>query len=122
MKAHEIEYWALKVIQRIESKQPVEDSRVELKSEYPEPQRAARQIAGHANAAQGEPILWLVGVNEKKGEVIGAANEELANWYPTVREQFDGLAPEVKDLNIPWKGISVVALLFETTRAPFVTK
>lgn len=121
MKPSQIEFWALKVIEQVEAGQPNEDSRVELKSEWIDPKKAARLIAGHANAARGEPILWLIGVDEKKG-VIGADNAELANWYPQVQKRFDGLAPDLIDINVPIGDKTIVALLFETDRAPFVYK
>ena len=121
MRAHQIESWALSIIDRVKAGQPIEDSEVELKSEWIPAEKAARRIAGHANAARGAPILWLVGVDEKKG-VVGARHEDLADWYPQVESQFDGLAPQLTDLNIPVDGKTVVALLFETERAPFVVK
>lgn len=68
MRMNDIENWALKIIDRVQSSQPVEDSRVELKAQWPvELNKAARQIAGHANAAHGESILWLIGIDEKEG-------------------------------------------------------
>src|SRR5262249_4597625 len=106
-----------------EARQPIEDSRVELKAKWPdEPAKAARRIAGHANAARGEHILWLIGVDEVNG-VSGADHQEMADWLAGVSKQFDGLAPRCYDLNVPTKnGKTVVALLFETNRAPFVVK
>jgi hypothetical protein len=121
MKAHQIESWALSIIDRVEAGQPNEDFRVELKSEWILPEKAGRRIAGHANAARGAPILWLIGVDEEEG-VVGARHEDLADWYPQVRSQFDGLAPQFVDLNIPVGSKTVVALLFETERVPFVVK
>jgi hypothetical protein len=118
----QIETWALRVIASVESGQPNEDARVELKAEWPEdPKKVARQIAGHANAARGDPILWLIGIDQDRG-VTGAAPMEMANWYAAVKAQFDGLAPAVHDLNIPWRQATVVALLFQTDRYPFVVK
>ena len=78
IRAHEIENWVLEIIEQVESGQPNEDYRVELKAEWPDAKKAARRIAGHANAAHGEPILWVIGVDEKKG-AVGVNNEELAN-------------------------------------------
>ena len=121
MKPYEIENWVLRVIERINKGQPCEDSRVELKTDWPDPQKAARQIAGHANAARGESILWIIGVDEKTG-VIGASNEELANWYPRVAANFVGITPTVFDLNIPFNDSTVVGLLFDTSRIPYVVK
>ena len=121
MRPHQIENWALNVIDRVKSGQPIEDSRVELKSAWISPEKAARRIAGHANAARGAPILWLIGVDETRG-VIGTQYEELADWYEKVKAQFNGLAPQLSDYNIPVEDKTVVALLFQTDRAPFVVK
>ena len=121
MKPHEIENWILRIIERINKGQPAEDSRVELKSDWPDPQKASRQIAGHANAARGEMILWIIGVDEKTG-VTGASNEELANWYPKVAANFDGIAPTITDLNVPINKSTVVGLVFDTSRVPYVVK
>jgi hypothetical protein len=82
MRAHEIESWALATIDRVVRNQPVEDSRVELKAEWPrDPSRAARRLAGHANAARQEPILWLIGVDEGARSVPGADYANLAFWW-----------------------------------------
>ena len=121
MRRIQIEAWALEIIDRVNSKNPIEDFRVELKSEWPDPQKAARRIAGHANAARGDPILWLIGVDEDKG-VKGAAHEELANWFISVQAEFDMVVPTMIDLNIPIDGKTIVALYFETDRAPYVIK
>ena len=121
MKPSDIEAWVLSIVDQVESNQPCEDSRVELKAEWPDAAKAARQIAGHANAARGENILWIIGIDEKSG-VVGADNIELADWLPTVNSCFNGLFPEVFDLNVPVDGKTVVALLFSTDRAPFVVK
>jgi hypothetical protein len=99
----------------------VEDSRVELKSEWPKPEQAARQIAAHANAARGAPILWLIGVDEKKG-TIGVKHDELANWFPSVVSFFEGITPEFLDVNIIDTDLTITALLFYTERAPFLVK
>ena len=120
MRPSDIEYWALDVIRRVEAGHPNEDARVELKSTWlTDHWKAARLIAGHANAAGGEHVLWLVGVDQKKG-VLGAQHEELANWYPQVKAHFNELPPTMTDINIPYQGKTVVALLFDADRAPFV--
>ena len=122
MLKHQLESWTLDILDRVTGGNPVEDSRVELKREWPTPVEAARRIAGHANAAQGEPILWLIGIDEKAQSVGGAEPKELANWYPSVVSQFDEVAPELQDLAIKYHGVTIVALLFETDRAPFLVK
>lgn len=121
MRPSQIENWALQIIERVDRKQPIEDSRVELKSEWIEHQKGARRLAGHANAARGEPILWLIGLDEDKG-ALGAEKEELPVWINKVQSCFDGISPSPQDIAIPHKGKTVIALLFETDRAPFVVK
>ena len=121
MRNNQIEYWALDIIERVESGQPIEDTRVELKTKWPsDEKRAARQIAGHANAAHGEPFLWLIGVNEKARTVPGVEAVEFSNWYSSVKSAFSELAPEVTNLNVPVPDGTVVALLFQADRAPYL--
>jgi hypothetical protein len=125
MNSRQIESWALRVIDCVKNGQPNEDFLVELKTEWIDTKKAARIIAGHANAARGENILWLIGVNEKKyGEdcIVAVDQTELSNWYSSIEACFDELAPRMIPLNIPVDGKTVVALLFETDRAPFVVK
>ncbi|MGI4788793.1 MAG: AlbA family DNA-binding domain-containing protein, partial [Janthinobacterium lividum] len=123
MRVHDLENWVLSILDRVEAKQPVEDVRVELKRDWPpDNKKAARRIAGHANAARGEPILWIIGVDEGAGRIIGADLSEAASWFNSVKANFDELAPEVTTLNVPVNGVTVVALYFETDRAPFVIK
>ncbi len=123
MKKQEIEFKVLDIIERLEKGQPIEDDTVELKSEWPKDHfRAARRIAAHANSARGEPILWLVGIDEKTG-VVGADFEELSIWFAKIRSRFDQLlVPNLISLSVPYNGKTVVALLFETDRAPFVIR
>ena len=117
-----LEEWVLSVVDRVRHKHPIEDARVELKAEWPDPVKAARRIAGHANASGGERILWVIGADEKKGAVGGAKQEELTEWWPRVQSLFDGLAPTLISLAVPAGGVTVVGLLFETERLPFVVR
>jgi hypothetical protein len=122
MRSHQIESWALSVIERVLAGKPNEDARVELKADWPtDTAKVARQLAGHANAARGENILWLIGVDQSTG-VIGAAHADLAKWYPAVQACFLDLSPHVVDLVVPYNNHGVMALLFETDRAPYVIK
>ncbi len=123
MQTHELEAWVLSIVEGVKSARPVEDFRVELKAEWPSDyNRAARRLAGHCNAAHGEPILWVVGLDEERG-VSGADRCEVPAWLGQVGKHFDGIPPElVRDLNVPVGESTVVALLFSTDRAPFVVK
>lgn len=121
MQKHEIENWALQVIEQVEQKRSVEDSLVELKATFIDAKKAARIIAGHANAAKGIPILWLIGVDEVQG-VVGVNFSAYADWIAQVNKEFDGIYPYITDLNIYARGKYILALLIETDRAPFVIK
>ncbi|MBN2193436.1 MAG: hypothetical protein JW751_11525 [Polyangiaceae bacterium] len=122
----DIEDWGLAVIERSEKGHPIEDSRVKLEEGFPADdigwQKWARRIAGHANAARGEPVLWLVGVNDKRGSVSGVRASDAARWWPRMRRYFDGVAPRRVDLAVLRGDVTVMALWFETARAPFVAR
>jgi hypothetical protein len=121
MRPQQIETWAISIADRVRDGQRVEDTRVELKATWPDPTRAARQIAGHANASRGDPVLWLIGVDEDRG-VTGAEPEDMANWWPQVESQFDGVAPEMTHLSIPYDRAAFVAIYMDTDRAPYVVR
>ena len=85
MREADVQRWAHEVIARCRARQPTEDQRVEIKSRWPEGEDAARQLAGCANAARSAEVLWLIGLAEVSGEVIGAGPLELANWLQSAR-------------------------------------
>lgn len=122
MRHQNIEAWAISVVDRLKRRQPIEDSRVEVKSKWLNPIQAARRIAAHANSSGGGPILWIIGVDDGNGAVIGADKTELSTWWPAVQSEFNELSPTMTDLNIPYDGKTLVALLFDADRAPFVVK
>jgi hypothetical protein len=124
MNAQEIELWARDIIARVLSNQPIEDSRVELKSEWIQAEKAAERLAGHANAARGIAILWLIGVDEKNKRLTNVDHLERESWYTSIQKHFDGFAPRLSiDVNIRVEGSAVVALYFETAQeSPYVVK
>jgi hypothetical protein len=124
MKLIEIESWALRILENVEKHLPVEDSAVELKTEWPtDHAKAARRLAAHANAARGQTILWLIGADDKKGEIVGVNYQELSNWFSSIQSFFDGMiAPDLQSLNISYKTKTIVALCFETLRAPYLVR
>ena len=115
------EAWVHSVLERAAAHQRVEDSRVELKRTWIEPAKAARRLAGHANAARGAEVLWLIGVDEDAG-LLGVDPTELTVWWSKVHAIFDGVAPSMFDLILHHQGKAFVALIFETVRAPFVVR
>ena len=99
----------------------VEDNRVELKSEWPDPgYKTARRIAAHANSANSDDILWVIGIDEKAHKVVPISQVELANWWPRVQRGFDGPAPELHNLSVTTDSGQVEALHFTTNQAPYV--
>jgi hypothetical protein len=95
---------------------------VELKARWPEDSnKVARRIAGHCNAAAGDLVLWLIGVDQDTG-VVGVNPSDMATWWPRASSEFDGQAPYVQDLCLSLAKGTVVALVFETDRVPFVVR
>lgn len=122
MNKQQLEYWVLRVVDQVQRGAHSEDSRVELKAEWPAHIDAARRIAAHANAARGEDVLWVIGLDETRGP-IGADAIELSDWMAKVRKNFvDSVMPDVEDLNVNIDGKTLVALRFKTDRAPFVVR
>jgi hypothetical protein len=113
MRATEIEAWAHRVMDRVEAGQPNEDARVELKRDWIEGPEMARRLAGHANAARAERVLWLIGVDEKERAVVGVSAKDAATWYPAVTKCFQEVSPGLTD---------VVVQRGETERAPYLVK
>jgi len=120
----EVEVWTREIVEAVVANQRIEDSRVELKSSWPEPRKAADRLAAHANAARGTPILWLIGVDEKNCKLTNVDPIELANWHKSVEKFFDGFGPQLLiDANVRISDDTVVALYFETEQgAPFVVE
>lgn len=115
------EAWALDIVSRVKSGNRVEDARVELKREWPDCEKGARRIAGHANSCFGSDILWIIGLDEDIG-ITGVEPKELANWWQCTSSYFDGVTPSLTDLIIYVDDQSLVCLLFETSRPPYVVK
>lgn len=123
MSSMQVEARALDIVDRVRADKPIEDVHVELKADWPkQADRAARRLAGHCNAARGEPVLWLIVVDEQQG-VTGASFAQVSDWLAQVRACFDGVYPELaRNQNISVNTETIVALLFDTTRSPFVVK
>ncbi len=124
MTSQELEVWTRKIVDTVLSGQVTEDSQIEFKSEWIEPDRAARRLAAHANAAGGSPILWIIGVDEIGCSLTDPAPIERSNWITGIGSLFDGYPPTLlRDVNLIIQEKSVVALYFETEHgAPYVVK
>jgi hypothetical protein len=87
-----IEAHVLEIYDTIKNGGKIEDDLVELKADWPEAEKAARRIAAHANAARGEPVLWIVGLDEERG-VCPLGPTDPADWWAQVQSCFDGPGP-----------------------------
>lgn len=120
----QIEAWAREVIERVQAGHVDEDCRVELKREFPVDHRSvARQLAGLANAALHEPVMFIVGVDQKTGETYDVVRTDLATWWPQVEKNFQGASPAMRDHIFKTDdGSNVSAMVFDTDAAPFIVK
>ena len=121
MSPEQLEAWVLSIVDRVRARQPIEDDRVELKADWPDSAKAARRVAGHANASRGTAVLWIIGLDEQRG-VVPFAPTDPATWVQQLQPHFDGLGPSVETLSVPTGTGCVYALLFDTARRPFVVK
>ena len=121
MKPIEVEEWGLRVVAQLRSGTNLEDSRVELKSGPIPPDRLARRLAGHANAASGGTILWLLGVDET-GQVDSSSSTDLATWWPQVAKHFDGPLPIPIEAVLYLEGETALAIAFSTAEAPYLVR
>ena len=125
MRRHEIAALTLHAADRVRRKQPLEDSRIELKRDWIDPKDAAARIAAHANTSRGSPIVWLFGIDEKAHAIPGVEDREFSDWWAQVKREFDdGLAPELDNspVAVPVEGVTVVAVAMDTARPPYVVK
>ena len=94
---------------------------MEAKRQWPtDHRRAARQIAGLANAAAGEPIMWIVGLDEGGHRVCDPGEAEPSNWWNQVSSRFSEVPPDLTLLRVATPHGPVAALWMETGRTPYV--
>lgn len=123
MDKQRLEYRVIKMVETVLGGGKVEDDLVECKADWPNPERAARRIAGHANAAHGTPIVWILGVDEDGHKITPLSNQDPAQWWQQVQRRFDGVAPDISTLIVPVNNDQLVlALQFSTDRAPYLVK
>jgi hypothetical protein len=117
MTHQEIENRVLEALERFSAGRKLEDARVEFKADWgSDPSKAARQLAGHANAARSDWVLWIIGVNERQSRIVGASDQELANWWPQIQSCFEDKPPVLTNLAVG----DVHALWFATPDSPYV--
>lgn len=122
MNKQRLEARVLELIELVDRGRRVEDNWIELKAQWPmDHYRAARQLAGLANASRGASVLWIVGLDEERGVVDSLTETEVSDWWAQVARLFDEEPPMLQHLTVPTGGgRHVVALQFDTARAPYL--
>ncbi|WP_371528682.1 hypothetical protein OG302_24155 [Streptomyces sp. NBC_01283] len=121
MRRQQLELITIRAVEHVLSGRTSEDSLIEFKATWPEVAKV-RQLAGHANGARGEEIIWIIGVDEKAHTLTNPERQDSAQWWAQMSKRFDGLvAPEMTDLVVPiGDSGAVTSLLFQTDRSPYV--
>lgn len=122
MEKRRLEARALELVALVERGSGVEDNWIELKSQWPtDHYKAARQLAGLANASRGASVLWIIGLDEEEGVVDTLEAVEVSDWWAQVARLFDEQPPKLQHLTVPTgHGKHVVALRFDTESAPYL--
>lgn len=120
----EFELMVVKAVQRVLGGGQLEDDVFEAKRQMPEIDKLAERIGGHANSAHRQPIVWIIGLNEKTHDLHPIGNVEPAHLEQQLASRFDGEAPRLKycrRIDVPHqRGGQVLALAFETSWPPYV--
>lgn len=126
LRPQQLEMRVIEVVDLVLAGARVEDDLVECKGEWPDPKKrsAARQLAGHANKAREEPILWIIGLDEKSHGLTSPSPVEFADWWASMSSCFDPPAPELEHHRVVSVGEhqTVTALRFLTDGSPYVIK
>lgn len=123
MTPQQLEAKVLAAVDALRRGERIEDDYVECKRQWPDP-RKARQLAGAANRAAGNDVIWIVGIDESTGAIQHGGTLDPADWWAECSSRFDQAAPELEHHLVVRIGPteSVVALAFRTDRAPYVVK
>jgi hypothetical protein len=124
MRAVELEGRVLAAIEaRRHANVSPEDDFVECKGRWPEKDKA-RQLAGFANRAAGEPVVLIVGFDDRSGAVVDPGPTDPADWWQGMVGQFDQTPLDM--LRHMLVHISptekVHAFAFGTDRVPYVVR
>jgi hypothetical protein len=124
MRPIDLEARVISAVDRIRAGQSVEDDLIECKRDWPQESKA-RQLAGSLNRAGGDPVVYIIGIDEKTGAVHDISGTDVLDWWGQIIPKFDQLPPEmVRHLFVPvgGDGEHVVAVAFDSARAPFLVK
>ena len=123
MRAIDLETRVITAVDQIRAGQQVEHDFIECKRDWPTDNKA-RQLAGSLNRAGGDPVIYIIGIDEKSKEVFDVSDTDVLNWWRQIAPKFDQAPPEMIR-HIPvvvGEGEHVVAVAFASDRAPYVVK
>ena len=120
VKPSQLEATVLGAVMARRSGHSSEDDRIEFKRQWPGSDKA-RQLAAAANRANGEPLIYVIGVDDKDGSVHALDDTDPAMWWQQMQKSFDDATPDLTShLTITVaENEHVTALLFATDRAPY---
>lgn len=124
MRAIDLEARVIAAVDRIREGKLVEYDLIECKRDWPQDSKA-RQLAGSLNRAGGDPVIYIIGIDEKTGEVFDVSGTDVLDWWAQMTPQFDQLPPEMVrhvSVSVGDKGEHVWADAFASDRAPYVVK
>jgi hypothetical protein len=124
MRAIDLEAKVITAVDQLRAGQHVEHDLIECKRSWPQEQKA-RQLAGSLNRAGGDPVVYIIGIDEKTGRVHDVSDTDILDWWSQITPQFDHTPPElVRHLSVQLgeDGEHVVAVAVASDRAPYVVK
>lgn len=124
MRAIDLETKVITAVDQIRAGQQVEHDFIECKRDWPQESKA-RQLAASLNRAGGDPVIYIIGIDEKTAEISDVIGTEVSDWWGQITPKFDQAPPEmVRHMSVPVgdEGEHVVAVAFASDRAPYVVK
>ncbi|MET3934986.1 hypothetical protein [Arthrobacter sp. OAP107] len=124
MRAIDLEARVISAVDRIRAGQQVENDHIECKRTWPQDSKA-RQLAGSLNRAGGDPVVYIIGIDENTAQIHDVSGTDIHDWWSQITPKFDQIPPEmVRHISVPVgeDGEHVVAVAFASDRAPYVVK
>lgn len=123
MRAIDLETRVLAAVERVRAGEKIENDLIECKRTWPTDNKA-RQLAGSLNRAAGDPVIYVVGIDEKDGSIHDTSHTEILDWWNQIVGQFDQIPPEmIRHIDVPINATeSVVGIAFSSDRAPYLVK
>lgn len=123
MRAIDLETRVLAAVERIRNGEKIENDLIECKRGWPSDNKA-RQLAGSLNRAAGDPVIYVIGIDEKDGSIHDTSDTDILDWWNQIVGQFDQVPAEmVRHIDVPINATeSVVGIAFSSDRAPYLVK